>query len=132
MDLSRPITPRPSSRPITPRPSTPLHAQINSIIGEFTLAHEPSSQLPASPNLGTLHEPYLTDPDVISAHVEWLLKDVKDGDMAQARLAAEAYETMRLWLAVCWEYAMMLMRAQACLRQYYGLPTIWEERGELR
>jgi hypothetical protein len=39
----------------------------------------------------------------------------------EARMASHAWDAMRLWLAVCWEYATTLMCAQVwllCLATY--------------
>ena len=39
--------------------------------------------------------------------------------------AQEASEAMSLWLAVCWEYALSLMRAMHCLRIHHGMLPPW-------
>ncbi len=38
---------------------------------------------------------------------------------------AEASATSREWLAVCWEYALLVMRAEHSLRIHHGLPPPW-------
>lgn len=47
--------------------------------------------------------------------------------VTRAKTLHVAWDTMQVWLAVCWEYGITLMRAQHCLRIAYGLPPPWTD-----
>lgn len=70
--------------------------------------------------------------DVTTPDYSWLLQGLPQSrvNIHEAKAAATAWETMRLWLAVCWEYGLSLMRAQHALRAYYGLPPPWKYLNE--
>ncbi|GAX81800.1 hypothetical protein CEUSTIGMA_g9228.t1 [Chlamydomonas eustigma] len=54
----------------------------------------------------------------IEADLSWVLGShpATPENLVEAKVIAEAYETMRLWMAVCWEFAVMLYRSMYALK----------------
>ncbi|GFH15731.1 protein eyes shut-like, partial [Haematococcus lacustris] len=68
-----------------------------------------------------------TDADV--QDTSWLTAVLPDQiNPAAVAAASAAWETLRLWLAVTWDYGSQCMFAQHALRRLEGRPSPWQEK----